>query len=333
MALALPAVMFSRRFAMALALPAVMFYAPGVVAEENAATSQNDASNGEAGRHFRRGVALYSEANYTGALVEFKRAYGLERSAAALYDAGEAQYQLQDYAGALMTFRRFLAEYGPSENHRAEVAQAVEVLRSRVGYVTVTTVPSGADVTIDDEALGKTPLLEPLLVSVGRRRLVASMAGRGSVTEAIDVAAGDRVSVSLQLREPGVYGTVTTGATAAGAEVGPVHGLPVLHAAGWIAAGALAAGALTFGAIAVGESHALGRERNAFPAMGRVLNHDANLTATYSILADSFGAAAILVGAACLYWTLSPSMDHAAATTPQSRLTISPASARFEMTF
>ncbi len=327
---------------MALALPGQMFYAPSVVAEENGtapqAAPQSDAASGEAGRHFRRGVDLYSEANYTAALVEFKRAFALAPTATALYDLGETQFQLQDYAGALKTFRRYLAEFGPTESHRAAVAQAVEVLRARVGHLNVTTIPPGADVVIDDEAVGKTPLAEPLLVSVGRRKVLASMAGRGSVTEYVDIAAEDRVSVSLQMRAPapGVVPAADYAAsTAASAEVEAPRSRAVttLRTAGWIATSTLAAGAITFGAFALAESRTLANERNVFPAASSVLHSDATRTATYSILADSFAAAAILVGLASVYWTLSPNGDHAAAASPQARVTLAPTSARFEMTF
>jgi len=319
---------------MALALSAALLVSPNVVAEESSHAQPGDVASGEAGRHFRRGVDLYGEANYAADLVEFRRAYALAPSATALYNVGEAQFQLQDYAGALKTFRRFLAEFGATESHRAEVAQAVEVLRSRVGHLGVVTLPPGADVAVDDEPVGKTPL-EPLVVSLGRRKVVASMAGRGSVTEYVDVAAEDHVSVSLQLREPVADSAGVAAPAAASAEVAPAHGGAgsAIRTASWIAAGALAAGAITFGALAIGESHSLANERNEFPATSVVLNHDASLTAMYSILADSFAAAAIVVGGATLYWTLSPGADRTAAPSAQARVTIAPASARFEMMF
>ncbi len=156
-----------------------------------------DSPSNDAGRHFRRGVDLYGEADYAGALVEFKRAYALAPSASALFNVGEAQYQLQDYAGALKTFRRFLAEFGPGEGHRSEVERNIDVLRTRVGHVAITTTPAGADVSIDDQPAGKTPLGESVLVSVGRRKIVASMPGRAPVTRTIEVAAGDELEVSL----------------------------------------------------------------------------------------------------------------------------------------
>jgi hypothetical protein len=309
------------------------------MAEEGGIAPQSEAPTGEAGRHSRRGAELYGEANYAAALVEFKRAYALGPTAASLYNVGETQFQLQDFAGALKTFRRFLADFGPNESRRAAVARAVEQLRTHVGHLSVTTVPPGADVVIDDETVGKTPLPEPLLVSVGRRKVVASMPGRAAVTEYVDMAAEDHVSISLQLSGAAAKGppppkeSPSWPAAAPPLETAGGNGATALRTAGWITAGSLAAGAITFGALALGSSQALANARNTFPAMSSVLNHDASRTATFSILADSFAAAALIAGAASLYWTLTPAVDHAAALSPQARVTLSPASARFEMTF
>jgi tetratricopeptide (TPR) repeat protein len=107
--------------------------------------------------HFDRGVTLYGETDYPGALVEFKRAYALSPNSAVLYNIGEAQYQIQDYASALVTFTRYLVEVPPGGPHRGEVENNVEVLRTRVGHLTIVTVAPGADVSVDDRPAGKTP--------------------------------------------------------------------------------------------------------------------------------------------------------------------------------
>src|SRR5580692_5914030 len=74
----------------------------------------------EAGRHFERAVVLYAEADYQGALVEFKRAYATAPNPIVLYNIGETEFQLQDYSGALGAFTRYLGESPPGVAHRAE---------------------------------------------------------------------------------------------------------------------------------------------------------------------------------------------------------------------
>jgi len=171
-------------------------------AATSASAQERGASTRDAAKHFQRGVTLYGEADYRGALVEFKRAYALTPNTAVLYNVGETEFQLQDYAGALTTFERYEAESGSSDPQRAEVENTIEVLRSRVGRVSVTTVPPGADVTVDDRAVGKTPLDKSVLVSVGHRKVTASFVGRTPVVRYVDVAANDNQTVTLEVPGP-----------------------------------------------------------------------------------------------------------------------------------
>src|SRR5437588_2053229 len=93
----------------------------------------------DAAKHFQRGVDLYNDGDFRGALVEFKKAYSVWPRANVLYDIGQTEYQLLDYASALKTMERYLAETGPNAAHRGEVESTVEVLRGRVGRVLLTT--------------------------------------------------------------------------------------------------------------------------------------------------------------------------------------------------
>ncbi|HWE28509.1 MAG TPA: hypothetical protein VHB97_10930, partial [Polyangia bacterium] len=56
-----------------------------------------DNQSREAGRHFQRGVDLYADGDFRGALVEFKKAYTVWPRANVLYDIGQTEYQLLAY--------------------------------------------------------------------------------------------------------------------------------------------------------------------------------------------------------------------------------------------
>jgi tetratricopeptide (TPR) repeat protein len=283
--------------------------------------------------HFRRGVQLYGEADYAGALAEFKRAYSISPTAAALYNVGEAQYQLQDYAGALKTFRRFLADFAPNESHRADVDSAVEILRGRVGHLNVVTVPLGADVSVDDQPAGKTPLDQRLLVSVGRRRVTAVLPGRAPLTRVVDVAAGDDVSVSLELPPvgPEMAPPMPVQDHRSTADVKTSRPKSTLRTIGWIFTGAFAAGAAGAGALALRESSQLKAARNAFPASSGTLQQESDRTRAYCILADSLGIAALAVGGVTLWSTLAPGT--ARSSEGSARLRVGPSSVSFDASF
>src|SRR3954465_9847176 len=89
------------------------------------------ASVEEARQHYKRGVDLYGEANYTAALIEFRRAYEIAPNFSVLYNIGQIHYQLHDYADSLRTFQAYLSEGGnkvPSAR-RTEVEREVAYLR------------------------------------------------------------------------------------------------------------------------------------------------------------------------------------------------------------
>jgi tetratricopeptide (TPR) repeat protein len=316
----------------ALALGSSLASAAMLAAPLDAAAQDAPSPAREAAKHFERGVALYREMDYAGALVEFKRANALAPNPTVLYNIGQAQYQLQDYAAALTTFTRYLAEASPADGHRAEVEGTIDVLRSRVGHVAITTVPAGADVSIDDQPVGRTPLEDRVLVSVGRRKVTATMAGHVAASRFVEVAADDNVPVSLELpttspsapplavKEPPAVPPETRESSRSGS---------ALVVVGWVATGVLAAGAITSGALALTESHDLQTERNTFPASSAALNHDSKLTLTYSILADSLGAAAIVVGGVTLYATIASATSHRTA----ASVSLGPGSARFALSF
>jgi hypothetical protein len=284
----------------------------------------------EAARHFEHAVSLYAETDYQGALVEFKRAYAIAPNPTVLYNIGQTEFQLQDYAGALSAFTRYLAEAPPGATHRAEVESSLEVLRTRVGHLVVVTVPPGADVTVDDAPAGKTPLSDRLLVSVGHRKVAAALPGRPSVVRYVDVAADDSAWVTLELTATGVAAAPVAASRATNPTTGASRGSDVLRTLGWVATGMLAAGATGAGVLALKESNGLQSARNTFPVSAATLQADADRTRTYSILADSLGAGAVVVGGITLVATLLSSSHR---TERSAQLHAAPTSVDLEVTF
>jgi hypothetical protein len=248
----------------------------------------------EAAKHFSRGVALYNEADYRAALVEFKRAYELAPNAAVLYNIGQTHFQLQSYAAALATFERYLADGGPGAGHRAEVEQSLETLRARVGKLDVKTNVPGVELAIDDEPAGQTPLDRPIVVSIGRRKVVATLAGQPAQTRTVEVAAEETSTVSLAFTDPTAPRTASTGSSRG-------RSLRI----GWIAAGALGAGALTLGTLAFVTWRDLDDLRGSFPVTHEELDAKSSRLGTLSLAADILGVAALVTGGVTLYLSRS----------------------------
>lgn len=259
----------------------------------------------EATKHFHRGIALYSEADYRGALTEFKRAYEIAPNANVLYNVGETYYQLQNYAAALAVFERYLNEAGTSAPHRREVEQTLETLRTRVGNVQISTNVPDCEITVDDDLVGKTPFGTPVVVSVGRRKITAMHTGRAPETRFVEVSAGDIAEVALSLTPLGGAAAARPGVAAQG-DAGGVDLVKV----GWVATGTLAAGTLATGIWAYTASRQLQDARHKFPADAAELDSKSSRARTLALVADVVGAATVVAGAVTLKLTLSRSSSH-----------------------
>ena len=275
------------------------------------AAAEPDGTVREADRHFQRGVALYVEADYHGALVEFTRAYTLAPNGTVLFNVGETQYQLRDYASALATFQEYIAEAPANDAHRSLAEANVKELRARVGRLRIVTVPVGAEISIDDRVIGQTPFEKPVVVGIGQLSVRATLPGRQSVVRSVDVAAEDDVPITIEL--PVAPSPVANRAESSSQAPTLVDRAPhspsdaaEWRVAGWVTTGVLAGGAVVFGLLARNESNDLKKSRDTlYPAMPGAFDSLSNRTRTLSIVADSLAAAAIVVGGITLYSTVN----------------------------
>ncbi len=183
-------------FALTLALAAGPAAGPARLARAEGAADKR-----EAGRHFQKGVHFFHDGDYPSALVEFRRAHELSPDYRVLYNLGQTSRELKDHAGALTAFERYLAEGqgALAPKRRREVEGAVAQLRPKVATLRVGVDVAGAEVSVDDEPVGVTPLEAPLTLNVGRRKIAARRAGYAPAQRSVDLAGADDVSLSLEL--------------------------------------------------------------------------------------------------------------------------------------
>lgn len=261
----------------------------------------------EAGKHFQRGVTLYNEADYRAALVEFRRAYEIAPNPAVLYNIGQTYFELQNYAAALTALGRYLTEAGPTAPHRSEVEQTIDTLQGRVGKIAITTDPPGCEITVDDELVGKTPLDQPVLVSIGRRKITALRDGRPTQTRFVDIAAGDTVKLALS---GGDLVSRLPPPRTSPPPPKPEGGSAIT--AGWYITGGLGAVALGAGVAAFFQSRSLHDARNRYPVTQDELDDKASWVTRLSLAADISGALALVAGGITLKLTLSRSRSREA---------------------
>jgi hypothetical protein len=259
----------------------------------------------EADKHFRRGVERYKDNDFSAALVEFQRAYETKPSYQVLYNIGETQYQLQDWASAQKTLKRYLDDGGKriSWKRRKDVERELAKLTQRVATVKIVTSEPGAAVTIDDVAIGPTPLADPILVNSGKRKITATLPGRAPVTEIVDLAGGDVKDISLTI-PPLLAPKVVTK---------PSIAVPL---AAWAATGAVVTGAIVTGVLALGASGDVKEQLRAYPADPQAIQSAHKKALAFSVVTDVLTATALAASGVSIWLTVKNRREAGATTTP-----------------
>ncbi|GAC1550037.1 MAG: hypothetical protein NVS3B10_13140 [Polyangiales bacterium] len=271
-----------------------------IVRADAPATSATPAagSTEEAARRYSRGAEMYNEGNFSGALIEFKKAYELTHVYKVLYNIGQVCYQLQDYVCAIQSFETYLQD-GKSELPQArkdEVAGEVKRLKPRIAVVTVQTNVPGVDITVDDIPRGKTPLA-PFPVSAGSHRLSAIKEGKIPVSRLIEVAGADSPTIVVEL----VDSTMTKEVVVS---PGESSRFTTLSYVGLVAGGALAVGGAITGIMALSSSSQLKDTRYVGDPSTDAKSLQTRVKGLRLASDVLFGAAILTVGTT-LYFTLS----------------------------
>lgn len=276
----------------------------GDAADEKA---PSDAVVLEAKQRFDRGFELYDEGEYPLALIEFSRAYELVPNYRVLYNIGQVCIQLGQYANA----RRALEEYRQkggeelSRERREAIAKDLEMLGNRTAFLLITSNVEGAEVSVDDVSMGKTPLAPALLVDAGVHRVSLRHVGYQPKSARVTLAGGDEHTLALDLEpQPEVKPTFVVRERA---DAGNSQTLMIV---GWATTGALVAGAIVTGVMGVGEADELEQLKGADPRdyedlAGRLEDTKSNAS-TLLLTSDILSGAALVVGGLSLWITIDP---------------------------
>lgn len=197
------------------------FAAPGA-GDAPAGASSDPAAGDDASAkvHFRKGIKLYQDGNYVGALAEFQASYRDKPAGSTLQNIALCQKELFRYAEAADSLAELLKLHPGelSESQIKSVRQTMDELEGLVGRFSVRVTPSHARVTFDGRVLTPEQLAEPIRANVGEHRFRADAPGYASVDQVVRVASGEAGKpLNIELRA--TKGFVDISASDAGAAI------------------------------------------------------------------------------------------------------------------
>lgn len=148
---------------------------------------------------FKEGVAYYDKGNFEKARASFLQAYALKRHPLVLINVALSCLKSDHALEAARDFRQFLAEAKDiTEQQRSDATDGLKQSLARIGQIEVSS-DRGAEVTLDAEQAGTTPLGDTLLVEAGAHAVRVRAPDGTEDTRRVVVAAGEKVAATFVL--------------------------------------------------------------------------------------------------------------------------------------
>lgn len=146
----------------------------------------------------REGAKAYGEGRYNDAIRYFEEAYRLGGPAFELWNVAKCHLRLDQPEQAAEMLERYLAMPNLPKEDREEATQQLEALKKRPSTLTVSSTPSGAQVTVDGKKVeGRTPL--SLTIAPGSHTVTVSSAGTEPYTRQVEARFGRAVIVDASV--------------------------------------------------------------------------------------------------------------------------------------
>ncbi|HEX7601865.1 MAG TPA: PEGA domain-containing protein, partial [Polyangiaceae bacterium] len=134
---------------------------------------------GDAKADYDAGRSLFEDADYAAAAVKFQSAFDKSNDPRLLWNVAGCERNDHHYARALKLVQQYLDSGGAllTDQDRADAKELLDAIAQFTIQLTIVVNEPGADVSIDDVALGKSPLAKPETVDIGLRKIVVKKTG------------------------------------------------------------------------------------------------------------------------------------------------------------
>ena len=178
----------------------------GVAGAQGAAATARplaQALTGAARADYDAGKVLASDGDFTGALIKFQSAYDQSRDPRLLWNVAFCEKNLRHYARVIATLQRYLAEGAGflTDKDRKEARDLVQTIQPFTTSATFKVSEAGAQISVDDAAVGVSPLAAPVVLDIGERRLRVVKEGFKPYEKTLPVGGSAAIAVDVVLEK------------------------------------------------------------------------------------------------------------------------------------
>jgi hypothetical protein len=181
------------------ALLFVLTAATAPIVVSTPARAADDAMIQMARERFQEGVKYYDEKQYEKARAAFLQAYALKRHPAVLLNLAQSELRSGHEADAAKHFVTYLREHKEATAlERQEAEKGLAAAKAKVGEITLNVDTDGAEISVDGQPEGRSPLTGPLYLEPGQHTIEARREGKvGSANVTAKAGAAATVSVTV----------------------------------------------------------------------------------------------------------------------------------------
>jgi len=147
------------------------------------------------------GRLLYGDGDYAGARVKFQAAYDTSQDPRLLWNMAACEKGMRHYAKVVELVRTYLASGSAviSADDRKDASELLNAIESFTVGLTLTVNEAGAEVSIDGEPVGTSPLPGPITVDIGTRQIMLTKPGFTPFSRTVPVGGSKDAALSVQL--------------------------------------------------------------------------------------------------------------------------------------
>lgn len=206
--------------ALLLALAPIASLAPSADAQ----TAKDDPFTDMARQRFQEGVKLYDQGKYEEARAAFLQAYALKKHPAVLLNLAQSELRSNHPVESARHFSQFLRENPNADDAERKAAQdGLAAARARTARLDIRVNVAGADVFVDDELVGRSPLPEPVDALAGDRKIEVKMPGYSTAQISANGRIGKVETVNVSLSGDNGAAAPVPAATGQPAETEPAE--------------------------------------------------------------------------------------------------------------
>lgn len=162
----------------------------------------SESLTGTAKSEYEAGRVLFQDGDYAGAALKFGKAFEESKDPRLLWNVAAAEKNLRHYSKVIAALEQYLAEGGDklTEQDRADAKQLVETVGAFVGTIEIKVDQADAEITLDEEPIGTSPLEKPIRVDHGSHVVRVKKSGFEDFVARPKVAGGATATIEVVMK-------------------------------------------------------------------------------------------------------------------------------------